>query len=143
MKNSILIFSTLLIASFLTGCLSSGEKKENAEKEVVEANKMLEEANKAYLEDVKSYKTETEKIIEHNQERIADLRLQTAKEKESLRVENLRKIDELERQNNSLRNKLFDYRESNNSKWDNFKSEFNQDMNELKEAIAGFSSKND
>ena len=142
MKNSILIFSTLLIASSLTGCFSSGEKKEQAEEKVAEANEALEKANKAYLEDVKSYKAETEKAIANNQERIADLRFQAAKEKENLRAENLKKIEDLERQNNNLKNKLFDYRENNNSKWDKFKSEFNQDMNELKEAIAGFSPKN-
>lgn len=141
MKNSILIFSVLLIASSLTGCFSSGEKKEQAEEKAAEANEALEKANKAYLEDVKTYKAETEKVIENNQERIADLKFQAAKEKESLRIENLAKIEELERQNNNLKNKLFDYRGNDSDKWDRFKSEFNQDMDELRKTIAEFPSK--
>lgn len=88
MKNPILILSSILtISLLLTGCFSSGEKKDNAEKEVVEVNKALEEANKTYMEDVKAYKAETEKIIENNKERIADLKLQAVKEKENRRAE--------------------------------------------------------
>lgn len=143
MKNSILIFSAFITVTLLTGCFSSEEKKENAEKEAVEANKALEKANKEYLEEVKAYKAETERVIENNKERIADLKLQAAKEKESVRTENLRRIEELERQNNNLKNKLFDYRENDHDKWDEFKSGFNQDMDELREAIAEFPPKND
>lgn len=143
MKNSILILSTLLTASLLTACFSSGEKLDNAEKEVTEANKALEEANKEYLEDVKAYKAETEKTIEKNKERIADLKLQAAKEKENIRAENLKKIEELERQNNNLKGKLFDYREENKDKWNTFKSEFSHDMDELGKAIAGLTKKSD
>lgn len=141
MKNSILILSSILTASFLTGCFSSAEKKDNAEKEVVEANKALEEANKAYWEDVKAYKAETEKVIENNKERIADLKLQAAKEKENIRAENLKKIDEFERQNNNLKNKLFDYRENDHDKWDEFKSGFNRDMDKLRAEITEFPQK--
>lgn len=142
MKNSILILSSILTVSLLlTGCFSSGEKKDNAEKEVVEANKALEEANKAYMEDVKAYKAETEKVIENNKERIADLKLQAAKEKENIKTENLKKIEDLERQNNNLKNKLFDYRENDSNKWDKFKSEFIKDMDELRAKIAEFPKK--
>lgn len=142
MKNPILILSSILtISLLLTGCFSSGEKKDNAEKEVVEVNKALEEANKTYMEDVKAYKAETEKIIENNKERIADLKLQAVKEKENRRAENLKKIEELERRNNNLKNKLFDYRDNDGSKWDKFKSEFIKDMDELRAEIAEFPKK--
>lgn len=142
MKNSILIFSALLIALPLTGCFSSKEKKEQAEEEVIQAHEALEKADKAYLEDLKAYKAETEKVIADNQEYIADLRIQTAKEKEDLRTKNMKKIEDLERQNIDLQNKLYNYPDYNNSNWDIFKAEFTQEMNELKEAIIEFPRKN-
>ncbi|NGF76834.1 hypothetical protein G5B10_13185 [Fluviicola sp. SGL-29] len=141
MKNSILIFSILITASLLMGCVSSGEKKTNTEKEVVKANKSLEKAKKVHLEEVKIYKAETEKVIENNKERITDLKLQATKEKENVRTENLKKIEELERQNNNMKNKLFDYHASDNNKWDKFKSEFTRDMDELRAEIAKFPQK--
>ncbi len=142
MKNSILILSSLLISSLLfTGCLSTGEKKMDTEKELVEAKNALELAKKVYQEDVNAYKTANGKIIENNWGRIAELKSQNVKEKEATRVSNLKKIVELERQNNILNNKLFDYQDTVGSKWKSFKSEFMKELDILSSEIADFPKK--
>lgn len=139
MKNSILILGSILLGSIaLTGCYTSSEEKVDAEKEVVEANKALEDARKAYLEEVNAYKTENEKLIQKNQERIEELKILIEMQKKEVKSINLKSIEELERQNNNLKNKLYDYKESDATNWNGFKSEFMKELKELNSNIEEF-----
>lgn len=49
----------VITGGMVTSCNTPGEKAENAENKVIEANKDLNKANKKYLEDIEKYRKKT------------------------------------------------------------------------------------
>jgi len=80
-----------------------------------------------------AYKKEQEEKIRINDERIAALRANADTTKTLAAVDNTR-IENLQKRNAELRTKITTYK-YNESKWDQFKREFNHDMAELGKAI--------
>lgn len=140
-----LIMSSLLLFCVVgfSGCTSSKENVESAQDDVKKADEALKQATKEYQEDMKAYRIETQEKIDANNKKIAELRLNAANKKESVRNEHLKGIEELERKNNQMKTKLDDYRDDGREKWERFKKEFGEDMNELGEALKGFGQSED
>lgn len=72
--------------------------------------------------------------IAENEARIAELRLKMSKSGKTFDKLYEKNIDRLEEENRTLRNRLEAYRKSE-SGWENFKEEFDRDMQNLGEAL--------
>lgn len=109
-------------------CASSpSEKIEESKNELAEASEDLVKAREDYLVDMKAYKIEIGEKIKTNEESLKSFR--------ELRANYERKIDALEMKNLEMKTKLDEHKVEGKAQWNSFKTEFNQDMNELETAL--------
>ena len=140
MKNlSFTIAILLTTGTFFTGCMSSEQKKEAADAQVViaqdnltktqnNANLVAERA--ATATELKTFRLEYDLKIKNNEVKIAELKLKLNKPGASLDADYTRKIDSLEFKNTNLKKRLGDY-EQTHSNWAKFKHDFNRDLDDL------------
>jgi len=137
MKETIL--STVMIVSMalimLTGCTSSSKKvkfaKENvayAKENVVDANQKL---NQAVLDSVQDYKKHTEEKLLDNEKSLALYKGKIASEKIENRAKFQKEWAALAKRNEQMKQKLENYSEEKDGKWETFKKKFDYDMDEL------------
>jgi len=146
MKKTILILvvtSAFIAGTILTSCQSSTQKQDAAQRKVQDAREDLNSAKKeaneaaqvvATAEEWKTFKDESEQMINANEIRIAELKTKMNKPGEILDPIYSNKITKLEQQNKDLREKLYAY-EKSQTNWESFKREFNSDMNAIGEAF--------
>jgi len=137
MKKSIFAIaaSTFIACAVLISCSSSAEKVENAETNVVEANKDLDKANEAYITNIENYRKEYNEKFATNEKNIADFNTRIANEKKEAKAEYKEKITKLEQKNTDMKKKMSDYKAEGKENWEKFKSEFSRDMDELGQAF--------
>lgn len=140
MKTKILtavVVCGFLSISLFTYCNKSQNKIEEAKEEVKAAEQDLKAAEADYLEEVRNFKEETEMKIDENKNQIEILREQRSSRKTTAEKEMYdKKIADIEKRNEELRNKLKEYREEiRTEKWESFKREVNHDVDELSRAI--------
>lgn len=134
------VFSVALVI-----CLTSCSRKEepvtpspvvhNSEDQAV-INEAKEDAR--YQE----YKHEQERRIKENDDRIEELRAKIDKADERMREEYRQRISDLKDKNERLRTRMNEYKHESDAKWEEFKKEWNHDMDELGNALKDFSVKN-
>ena len=137
MKKSMLNFG--LAALFLTGIFAACDNKheaDSAREQSNEANKNAEEAKQDVdhaktREDMASYKAEKLEKIADNERKIAELREKQKTSGKTMDKVYQERIENLEKRNAELREKLNNYQDADNAKWEEFKREFNHDMDEL------------
>jgi DNA anti-recombination protein RmuC len=129
------IATFLLFGMFATSCSSAADKVENAEAGVDQANDELNAANKQYEEELNAYRTETYEKISANEKSVAEFKLRIENEKKDAKADYNKKIAELEQQNSDMKKRMDDYKSDGRENWENFKTEFNNDMNKLGEAF--------
>lgn len=140
MKTLALGLTAAVIMSFATfiSCKSPSEKVETAQENVNDANKDLNQANQDYLVEVEEFrKAEALKIAENNKS-IAEFKARIEKDKSSAKADYRKKIALLEQKNTDSQKKLDDYKAESKENWEQFKAEFNRDMNELGKSISDF-----
>jgi tRNA G10 N-methylase Trm11 len=144
MKKSILAFAacTFIAGIIFTSCNTPAEKVENAQENVVQANKDLDQANMEYIADIENYRVETANRIAANEQAIAEFNARMEHEKKAVRAEHKKKIAELEQKNRDMKKKLEDYKAEGKEKWEIFKTEFSHDMDELGKAFKDLTVKN-
>ncbi len=132
----------ILAGSFVTSCESNVQKVENAQENLIDAKVELKDLQIALNEEYPAFKLEAEAKIEANEKRIELLNLVII-EPNDKKLEDLRKrrIEELNQKNIILSNKL-SYYENERSDWENFKREFNHDMDGVIDALKDFGSSN-
>lgn len=126
----------------LTGCNSPEQKVENAKSAVVEANKDLQQATRELMVDIDQYRRKTAVRIAANDSTIAALKATIAKETGDMKSDSEKQLVVLEQKNSDMKKKLADYKGEGKEQWENFKAEFNRDMNTLGEAFKNFTDKN-
>jgi hypothetical protein len=136
----ILPLSMLLVAGNLfSGCMSSDQKKEAANDQVVIAQNNLDKvqdnadavnANAATIADIKTFRLESDLKIKNNEVKIAELKLKINKPGTTLDEAYAQKIDSIEFKNDNLKKRMADY-EKTHSDWTKFKRDFNRDLDEL------------
>lgn len=150
-RKFVIIFgSTLFLAvAILSGCQTSAKKIENAEDKVQEAKKDLADSERELysirLDTISKYeqfKMEAEKTIIAHEKNISDFKARLASEKKELIADYDKKLVELENKNRELERKLSDYKDNGQDKWNEFKTEFNHDINELGRAFKDLTVKN-
>ena len=148
MKHPILsqITALLVAGTLLISCQSSTSKLESAKENMNAATQKVVDANEAFNEalqdSIQEFRDASVKQIKHNEMKIKEFKSKIAKEKKEVRIENEKKLAELEQKNNELLSRMDNYKDDRQAKWDIFKAEFNHDMNELGEAFQGLTIKN-
>jgi chromosome segregation ATPase len=129
-----LLFAATLNFAFaamvFTACDSKQEKVEDAQEEVNEAKEDLKDAKQELNAEYPSYRQAQEDRINMNQKRIDDLRAKINTGGKPLDEARQKRIQELEEKNAELRSRLAGY-ETERSDWEEFKREFDHDMEEL------------
>jgi len=145
MKKSILFFAAcafITTGSIITSCNTSAEKVENAQNNVIQANKDLDQANKEYLADIENYRIETANRIAANDQAIAEFKANMEHQKKAVKADYRKKIADLEEKNKEMKQKMDNYKEEGKEKWQIFKAEFSHDMDELGKAFKDITVKN-
>jgi hypothetical protein len=141
----------LAITGFVAGTLfTSCERKDDADRMDDQQDKIEREqrdvtkeqrdvveeqtdVDQARLE-MDQYKTESELQIKENDDRIREYRTRMDKDPK-WRDKYEDDVTDLERKNRDMETRLRDYKYSSKEDWNNFKSEFNKDMDELGTSI--------
>lgn len=144
MKKTIFILAvtSFIAGAILTSCQSSEKKVENAQNEVAKANDNLDKANQEYLADIEDYRKVIIDKIDANNKSIAEFKLRINKEKKEAREDYKQRIADLEQKNSDIKKKLDDYKAEGKENWENFKTEFNHDMDELGKAFQDLTVRN-
>jgi outer membrane murein-binding lipoprotein Lpp len=152
MKNSILLlaFTGAAMLSTFTSCGTSSSDKlddakedvQDAEKDLAESRKELREANDAYQKEVGIYRLDIAKKIVVNNENIEKLKKMIETEPKDSRVKLEIRVVELEQKNKDLKVKMDNYEANQRDTWEDFKKEFNHDMDELGTALKDLGKKN-
>jgi hypothetical protein len=133
---------SLMLALVISSCNNPSAKVEEAQKDVIDANRELDEANVEYLREIDNFRVETAIKIEANNKTIADYKVLVQEGKSSLKQEREKKIAELEMKNSNMKMRLDDYKADGKDKWNTFKSEFNHDMEEMGKAFKDLTTDN-
>lgn len=142
MRKSKVVFAILTVA-LLSSCMSTDQKKENAQNRTEAAQDNLNAAQnnetlvaqKAATEDeLKTFKLESDLKIKNNEVSIAQLKLKMNKPGSALDEVYARRIDSLQIKNQNLKTRISDY-EKTHTDWGKFKSDFNRDLNEIGKTI--------
>ncbi len=121
--------------ALLTSCDSPAQKVENAQENVTDAKSDLLKAQHEYQMDVEQYRAQKIAVISANNRSIEEFNVRIANEKKELRADYTRKIVELESKNSDMKRKLDNYKADRKDDWENFKLEFNKDMDQLGSAL--------
>jgi hypothetical protein len=150
MMNSKLgnVFRPLGLAFFMTililcsACSSFTETKEetDATEDLVEAKEDLDKAKKDYLKKYEAFKLESNQKIAENEKNIALLK--SINKGKAAKTELDALIATFEEKNELLKKQINEYEESDLSKWESFKIEFNRDMETLGSALRDLTKKN-
>ena len=147
MKTNKILFTlvsiTFIIGSIMVGCkpsnkeeIESQEKVEVARENVQDAKDSLAVAKRAATdEEWKTFKKETDSIINDNEAQIAELKLRMKKTGKSIDAKYQKNIEILEQKNQDLKVKMDTYKNDANSDWQSFKREFNHDMDGVGKAF--------
>ncbi|MDD4150846.1 MAG: hypothetical protein PHE33_12545 [Bacteroidales bacterium] len=139
MKNKIKSFSYLSVAVFasfiilIVGCSAPNEKTNDATENLIDAKKDLDKAQENYDEMYEEYRDVVDRKISENKKTIADLRKEINNKEAKAELE--KRLLELEHENQSLKEKIRDYKNDDVDKWELFKNEFNNDMKNLQQSL--------
>jgi hypothetical protein len=152
MKNSILLlaFTGAAMLSTSTSCgTSSSDKLDNAkedvkdaEQDLAESKKELREANDDYQKEVGIYRLDIAKKIVVNNENIEGLKKMIQNEPKESKLKLELRVVELEQKNKDLKVKMDNYQANQRDTWEDYKNEFNRDMEELGSALKDLGKKN-
>jgi septin family protein len=134
----------LAVSMFNSSC---ARKEEGTTETRIEEKPHTEQENKtidnAKLEaERQEYRHEQERRIKENNDRMEELRAEIDRSDKNMREEYRKRIDELKDRNEKLKARMDEYKYEDETKWDNFKREWNHDMDELGTALRDFTVRN-
>lgn len=143
MKKTVMGFmlAAVSVSAMVTGCQSKEQKVEDAQQKVEDAKQDLRDAKNDLNQEYPSYRKAEEEQIIANDKRIDDLRAKINTGGKPLDNYRARKIDDLKKQNDDLRARLYGYEKAHGD-WESFKREFNHDMEGLDNSIKDFGKDN-
>ena len=134
MRNSIMVFAVIgsMAGMLLTGCGKTTEQKLDKAKEGVgDATQELKDARAEYLAEWENFKRESEAAIEANAKRIDAFKAKMDKASPTVKAQYDKQVAVLEQRNRDLKKKLDDYKDEGQGKWEEFKTNFKRDMDDL------------
>lgn len=134
------------LAILVTGCQKPEQQVENAKEKVADANQDLKEAKREvraeWQENWLKFKRDNDQDIAANERRFLDLRKEVNDVDTRYRAKYNTRIDELERRNNELRDRIINYKDDGDPRWEEFKTEIKRDMDDLKSSVSNITIKN-
>jgi len=138
----------LALMVLVTGCQRADEKVadargevQDAKEEVAEATQDLKEASREarveWQENWLAFKSDTDKKVADNERRILELRSEVARLDVRYQTAYFTNIDEMERRNNELRERVNNARDEGDAQWEVFTTEIGRDFDNLKTSIEG------
>jgi hypothetical protein len=133
-KNILIILICLLTLAVFMSCNKASDKKVAEAQNNAEALEAQNVAEKDWME----FKTTVEALIAVNEKTIADYKVKMTDTNGKLKASYDKKIDALELKNKEMKAKLNNYKNDGKTDWEQFKSEFNKDMDNLGTSLKGF-----
>jgi hypothetical protein len=136
------LLSIILGGFILTSCQSLGNKKDKAQLKLEEKAKKLKEAKQLQIlainDSIKLFRKEALVKIEANEKQIIDFKAKITTKKKESKAEYEKKLNALEQKNTALKLKLNTLKAEGIEKWTPYKFDFNNDLNELSDALKDF-----
>lgn len=117
---------------------SPAEKAEDVEDAQEELSIAEDDLQKALIDSTNEYtryKIESETKLKENDVKIADLKTKLKAEKLEIRTKYEKELSEIELKNSKLKTSIADYKETDENKWEKFKTNFNNELNEIGKSI--------
>ena len=130
-----LALTSAMVAASLITFAQEDKKAKEARKDLSEANKDLKEAKTDSAADYQKFKAASETKIRDNQMQIANLKAKKSTDTKEVKESYDKRVVTLEQKNNDLKMKINGSSKVKTSEWSSFKRDFNQDMDELGQAI--------
>jgi hypothetical protein len=139
MKNDIVAFAIigLMAGTLLSGCATTSEQK------VANAKQELKDARTPYRVEWQSFKHESEQTIEAHEKRIGAFRTKMELAGADTKARYAKYVAELEQKDRDLKKKLGDYKDEGEGKWEQFKTNFSQDMDGVGKTMKDLFNDND
>lgn len=143
--NKILYISaliTLFSAAAIVSCQSKSTTDENTEEAISNFKEDVQQLSNDSIATTELYafRTESERIIDLNNQRIQDYRIKISKPGMPV-LDKMRekRIKELQEKNAALRVKIVEYKNNQSTTaWQTFKTDFNRDLDELNKSLDEF-----
>lgn len=141
-----MILTTTIIGLFMTSCNNSPTAKEEDVKEatqdLIDAEADLNKAEYDSISDFNTFKESIQLKLVENQNVIDDLKLKiTSKGKVERDIDEV-EINKLEKRNTELKLKIENYEQGLEQKWELFKVDFNNEMDNLGKSISEMADRN-
>ena len=132
MKNKIFTFSVIacMAGLFLAGCDKTSEQK------VEGAKQELKDAKAGYVAEWQKFKTESEAQIKANEDRIDAYQEKMEKAGHKAKANYKKAVADLKQKNLELKEKLDKYEDQGEDKWQEFKTNFNHDLDAVGKTIS-------
>ena len=132
MKNKITTFAIIgcMAGLFLAGCDKTSEQK------VEGAKQEIKEAKADYAAEWQKFKTESEAQIKINDDKIDELKAKMDKAGTKAKAKYKKVVVELKEKNHALKEKLEDYKDEGETKWQEFKTNFSRDLDAVGTTIS-------
>lgn len=149
MKKYILksILVTAIASLMLVGCNNSPKEKEveleDAQEDVIDAKVALQQSKLDSINDYNTFKKSIELKIDENQKQINEIAIKVDRSNDKNRAANVKELAKLEEKNQELKTKLNEYNQQGTAeKWELFKVEVNNDIDELGKSISNMAERN-
>jgi hypothetical protein len=131
MKNNFIAIAVMgfMAGTLLTGCDKTPEQKLEANKESIgQAKQDTTAARAERAKEWQAFKTESELQIAANEKRIDAYEAKMGKAGPKAKAKYSKEVTELKKKNHELKEKLEDYKDGDQTKWQEFKTNFKADM---------------
>lgn len=137
MKRRVIRLGLSLLVIILASCTETKSERElnKAGEEVRDAQEELDQAQREYAEEVEEYRQSMQTDIDNNKLEIARLRERRINDRADVIRKRNERIDELQRRNEEMEARIREYKSNSRENWQEFKREFNNDMDELGKAF--------
>ncbi|MFO7525901.1 MAG: hypothetical protein R6W68_10630 [Ignavibacteriaceae bacterium] len=142
MKNNYFILAVILIIAgiLFTSCDNT---RDGARDEVEEANQNMIDAQYEFDKEWQEFKSDAETRINENEEKIADLKESMKSTSANFKTKYENEILTLEQNNIQLRKKLNEYKYDGKNNWNEFKRDFNREVDSVVESLDDIFSERD
>jgi len=139
-KYFILTVILLTAGSILTGCENN---RENAKEKVQQADQALKDAQAQFDNEWQQFKSDAELKIDANQKQIDDFKVAMKTTSKKFKSKYKNEVLTLEQKNIELRKKLNGYKYEGKDNWEQFKQDFNNNMDSVGNALKDIFEKKD
>lgn len=142
MKNYYFILAVILLSAgiFFAGCENN---RDNARDEVEDANQDMIDAQYQFDKEWQEFKRDAEVRIDENEKKIAEFKESMKSTSANFKSKYENEVLTLEQNNIQLRKKLNDYKYEGRDNWNEFKRDFNHEIDTVVDSLNDIFSRNE